>query len=212
MDEIPTEWRQAIVNNVCMGGIDPCEALPLGAIVGYADLVDVVEVGSMSDSLWDCGKDCAKFVFENAHVFDEPIVVKGKLGFWDYDIDENNLPPNHVALPQVIANGTELQLPLTAEYFKDCIEEDEGFLALYTTDQMLDAIMFDNVEENCRMVKPFETIAINLPDGSVHRYELPEGVLIYDDLDENDNPVKEPGLYSDEEPVKYFGIQLGKEL
>ncbi len=66
--------------------------MPTSAIIGY---VDVVGVTTESDSVWADEKSL-QWQLTNAYVFDEPIRnVKGKLNLFEYDLDENNLPPAH---------------------------------------------------------------------------------------------------------------------
>ena len=90
-----------LLNAVDYGWIPPVEELPTSAIIGY---VDVVGVTTDSQSLW-AEENCQQWQLENAYVFDEPICdVKGKLNLFEYDLDENDLPPAHrinIVLPRV---------------------------------------------------------------------------------------------------------------
>ena len=70
------------------------EDMPLSAIIGYVDVTGF-DSDNNNDSPW-AGANCTHWHLENAYLFDEPIKdVKGKLGLFDYPIDENNLPPAH---------------------------------------------------------------------------------------------------------------------
>ena len=81
--------------NLRLFGIMPeYEDMPLSAIIGYVDVTGF-DSDNNNDSPW-AGANCTHWHLENAYLFDEPIKdVKGKLGLFDYPIDENNLPPAH---------------------------------------------------------------------------------------------------------------------
>ena len=81
------------MTNLRLFGIMPeYEDMPLSAIIGYVDVTGF-DSDNNNDSPW-AGANCTHWHLENAYLFDEPIKdVKGKLGLFDYPIDENNLPP-----------------------------------------------------------------------------------------------------------------------
>ena len=81
--------------NLRLFGIMPeYEDMPLSAIIGYVDVTGF-DSDNNNDSPW-AGANCTHWHLENAYLFDEPIKdVKGKLGLFDYPIDEDNLPPAH---------------------------------------------------------------------------------------------------------------------
>ena len=83
------------MTNLRLFGIMPeYEDMPLSAIIGYVDVTGF-DSDNNNDSPW-AGANCTHWHLENAYLFDEPIKdVKGKLGLFDYPIDENNLPPAH---------------------------------------------------------------------------------------------------------------------
>lgn len=85
--------EKSFVNNLKQFGIIPeYEDMPLSAIIGY---VDVTGFATDSKSMW-AGEGDIHWLLENAHIFDKPICnVQGKLGIFDYPIDENKLPPAH---------------------------------------------------------------------------------------------------------------------
>lgn len=98
--KIPKSWSKKtspwIVSQFAawadMGWIPSIDEMPTSAIIGY---VDVVGVTTESDSVWADEKSL-QWQLTNAYVFDEPIRnVKGKLNLFEYDLDENNLPPAH---------------------------------------------------------------------------------------------------------------------
>jgi hypothetical protein len=83
------------MSNLKQAGILPeYEDMPLSAIIGYVDVVGF-DSDNSNDSPW-AGLDCTHWQLANAYLFDEPITgVKGKLGLFDYPIDEKNMPPAH---------------------------------------------------------------------------------------------------------------------
>ena len=61
--------------------------LPRGAIIGSVVISDCVQ---NHPSIW-AEKGCWNWVLKDAILFDHPIKdVKGKLGFWNYNIEESN--------------------------------------------------------------------------------------------------------------------------
>ena len=59
--------------------------LPEGAIIGSVVIVDCVQ---NHPSVW-AEKGCWHWVLKDAALFDKPILnVKGKLSFWDYNLEE----------------------------------------------------------------------------------------------------------------------------
>lgn len=68
--------------------------LPCGFIVGKAKLIEVNKYGSKEDNLKDRDKHLADsgwgdygFVLVDAEKFSEFIPAKGKLGFWDFNLN-----------------------------------------------------------------------------------------------------------------------------
>lgn len=68
--------------------------LPLGFIVGKAELVEVKHYSNEKEHSADRDKHLASnfwgdygFVLENPVKFDKPILAKGQLGFWNFEIN-----------------------------------------------------------------------------------------------------------------------------
>lgn len=106
--EFPVEFAEQI------GAFDRNEPLAKSAIIGYVDVVDIVED---SKSPWaqyalEGEKPLYHYVLANAKLFKEPIHnVKGRLGVWDIpEITEDNLPET-VDIPKVERNGDILVIP-----------------------------------------------------------------------------------------------------
>lgn len=83
----------SVISNLILFDIFPeLDELNYSSIIGY---VDVVGFTKESNSFW-AAPEQIHWQLKNAYLFDEPIQgVKGKLGLFDYDIDENNLPSAH---------------------------------------------------------------------------------------------------------------------
>jgi len=121
-------WPEMIstMSNLRLFGILPeYEDMPLSAIIGY---VDVVGFDTDNDSPW-AGLECTHWQLANAHLFDEPIMdVKGKLGLFDYPLDENNLPPAHKVEQNfpVLENGC-LDIHISDSAWQMLQEDDSVF-------------------------------------------------------------------------------------
>ena len=87
------------MRNARIMGLLPENAdLPYSAIIGWADVVRCDEPGKNTSEIW-AQNEFTGWVLENVHVFDEPILnVKGKLGIFDYPLEESELPPSHPAV------------------------------------------------------------------------------------------------------------------
>ena len=76
--------------------LPPYSAWPTGAIIGYADIAKVTY--DPVDSPWAAGWDGIKYVIENAHLLDTPIIGKNKATPFFYNVegyDEDHLPAAH---------------------------------------------------------------------------------------------------------------------
>lgn len=213
LDKIPVEWASSILNNQTFGNIPYFEDMPSNAIIGYVDLVDIKEE---TDSLWDAGEGQLKWVLDNAYLFDDPICdVKGKLHLFDYEMDENNLPPAHkVELKYPKAEGSELVVPVDKEGW----EVISGW-----SDKDNDEKVFEfDVNEDCEPVlideegkkKTFKTVRFER-EGEALRFELepePATGLFYLQ-DEDGNNQKFYSMFNPE-PIEWVFCQLkvGKKI
>lgn len=120
--EIPVEFAEQI------GGFDRNEHLAKSAIIGYVDVVDIVED---SKSPWaqyamEGEKPLYHYVLANAKLFKQHITnVKGRLGVWDIpEITEDNLPET-VDIPKVERNGDTLVIPCGETLWNEVCGWDE---------------------------------------------------------------------------------------
>ena len=204
---LPLEMGNIFLNEDLYGNIDLTD-LPSSAIIGYVDLTDCVE--GEYDSIWADGESI-KFVLENAYLFDEPITgVKGKLNIFDYDMDENNMPPAHQAEPRYPSiDGSEVTLPVSNSLF-DSIQEIEGskYITLYETNETLELFgIFDDENDNYSL-KNFDeikTLRIVSKDGRERTYKFKKFEW-YTETDEHDNTIKIPSLNGEELEIGCFSI------
>ena len=113
--------------NLKLFGIMPeYEDMPLSAIIGYVDVTGFDS--EKNDSPW-AGANSTHWHLENAYLFDEPIKdVKGKLGLFDYPLDEGSLPPAHkVALNFPVLDGECLTVHVGDRAWQILQKDDSTF-------------------------------------------------------------------------------------
>lgn len=200
MDQLPLFWYSEVFNHELYGNIDLVEDLPVSAVVGYVDIVDCEE---RTDSLWDGGPGCYKWILENAYIFDEPqlVGIKSKLHFFDIpEIDEHNLPPAHkVELRQPSIEGSMIILPLVSEEFNAIEQNKDEDILLELSEHIyniFDGVSFDDLKQ----------LKIVSSDGSssIYKIECIEEVTM---LNSDGQPI-----YENDEPWNRLRIQRGAEL
>jgi len=136
-------WPEMIstMSNLRTFGILPeYEDMPLSAIIGYVDVIGF-DNNNDSESPW-AGPDCTHWQLSNAYLFDKPILdVKGKLGLFDYPLDENNLPPAHKIeqnFPEL--EGDTLIVHLGDKAWKILMEDDTVFCMDINDPYVIEAI------------------------------------------------------------------------
>ena len=123
MEDIPI-FYEVIFNNARINGILPdFKEMPLGAIIGYADIIGFEEE---SDSIWSGGNEHGaewKWKIGKVGLFKEPIPYKGSLGLFDVpEIDENNMPET-IEFPEMRRDGKTLYMPVEKITFDAIIEK-----------------------------------------------------------------------------------------
>ncbi|MBP5538206.1 MAG: M48 family metalloprotease [Bacteroidales bacterium] len=125
-ENIPYEFANEIHNNTMFGNIPfKLQEFPVGAAIGYADLVDIV---GESDSGWDEGEGWV-FVFKNARMFEEPQAVKFDSGVKYFDVPE--LDPDHLPssiefpVNKVETEDDTVKIPLPDDIITKMVEEVE---------------------------------------------------------------------------------------
>ena len=132
IEEEPIESYQEILNQIFFGNLPDFCDMPYGAIIGF---VTVDSIEQLSD---DTGSHY-EWHFKDAYLFDEPITgVKGKPRLWDYELNENNLPPAHkVVLSEVKLDGKDIYIPIS-NFFWDEIVEPYGSMMFEFTEEFRD--------------------------------------------------------------------------
>ena len=134
---IPEEMGSYIANHEFFGNIAPLTELPTSAIIGYVTVTSFET--DYTGSVWDGGPQAIKWKLEDAWMFDEPILnVNGKLNLFEYDLDENNLPPAHqVKLRQMALKDGEVIVPTTDENIDIIIKDKIDMLEFFVTSDNL---------------------------------------------------------------------------
>lgn len=134
LGKLPTFFGVLIDNAIACGYVPEVEDMPLGAIIGYADIVGFTE---------ECTSDWAqeghgaewKWQIENAKLFKSPIPYRGRQGLFEVpELNTNNLPEVY-DFPKIKRDGTSLKLPLNAEIFGTL--NDYESVQLYLTEANL---------------------------------------------------------------------------
>lgn len=204
---LPLEMGSILINEDLYGNIN-LNDFPSSAIIGYVDLTDCVE--GEYDSIW-ADKESVKFVMRNAYMFDEPITgVKGKLNIFDYDIDENDLPPAHQVrfrIPYI--ENDELVIPVANSAFDSSLKiTGEKHINLYETLDTLELFTDYNEADNANDLKAFEhikSVRLVAADDREKVYKF-AGVDWVQEKDNNDKAIMLPSVYGEEREVWFFSI------
>lgn len=128
-----------LLDNAVINGILPeIEDMPLGAIIGWAEITGFEED---NDSIWAQEGHCAEWKWKigKAGLFKEPISYKGNRGLFDVpEIEEDNLPES-IEFPEMRREGTTLYIPVGKVTF-DGIKANPNF-SYYLTDDNLDLFL-----------------------------------------------------------------------
>ncbi len=159
------------------GFVPEDEDMPLGAIIGYADITGFTE---------ECTSDWAqeghgaewKWQIENARLFKTPIPYRGRQRLFEVpEINSNNLPEVY-DFPKLIRDGKVLEIPIATELFK-VLKESACFPIIITeenrslfADENLDPLPTDRVQ------------FINAETGQKMGFEV-DNLIIEDIVDED---------------------------
>ena len=207
----PLEWVQEIFNHQIYGNLADFSELPDSAIIGYVTVKKIDH--DTANSVWASGPDNVQDLFywhlTDAYVFDKPITgIKGKLWLWDYDIDENNLPPAHkvdVQLP--IVTSDNISVPLN-EYQWNGIAANQSYtleLGTLANDLCMPEV-FD--------LKPLKTITFTCKGKKRTFNLLPETeAQYYTDGSEEQAPAKYLSLFEPEGAIRWVAYFMwGNEV
>ena len=134
--------------------------------------------------------------------------IKGKLHLWEYDIDENNLPPAHqVDLADVAVNGDNVNIPVTENVLNGLNPNSSFTLEVCTLAELL---CLPDVYD----MKPFKTITFSCK-GQQRSFNLkPETEMQYvTDGGEEQNPLKYLSILDPDGGTRWIAyFVLGDEL
>lgn len=198
--QLPAEMQITVLNEEFYGNFDK-EALPTSSILGYVDLVDCVE--GEYDSIWS-DPGCVNILLENVHMFDEPITgVNGKLNIFEYDMDENALPPSHKVVrraPRI--EGDEIIVPISDPIMANFAEEgsQSDYVTMFDTPDVVE--LFCDTDEkgyiSAKQMEGIKRVTLVAKDGT--KLTFPFREIVYEPVrGEDDEPIKLPSLYSEEE-------------
>ena len=172
-DYIPEEWLSLMRNARTMGLLPENNDLPYSAIIGWADVVRCDEPGKNTSEIW-AQNEFTGWVLENVHIFNEPIMnVKGKLGIFDYPIDENCMPASRPAIFFDIAvDGQNVVLPVNDNLWKQIEEGNTDEIQFDLTDENVDLFLKENGE-----MQELKTITIS-NQGKSATYELLDDTFV----------------------------------
>lgn len=178
--ELPTFFGVLIDNAIACGYVPEVEDMPLGAIIGYADIVGFTE---------ECTSDWAqeghgaewKWQIENARLFKSPIPYRGRQGLFEVpEIEADNLPETY-DFPKIARRGTILEIPVNGDVF-NTLDANECF-TLYLTEANRSLFTDDELVE--------------LPTDAVVFYDACTGhsrkfvvnqLVVNEEVDENNDP------------------------
>lgn len=165
---LPFEWCSVMDNAVKYGWLQEVEDMPTRAIIGYVDLVGH---SHNTESLRDGGEEFVKWIFENAYLFDKPILAKGKLGIFDTPMDVP--PPAHKVIDLVPnREGDVIVLPYSEKLVDEAIEDK--LVVLDVTDENLD--IFAELKGEEYVLRHTSKIQLVMPKRAV---EFPVWTQIY---------------------------------
>ncbi len=208
---IPEVLVSFIDNHISFGNIPEIESWPTSAIIGYVTVTGFDD--GIVDSVWADGPGVYKWKLEDAWLFDEPILnVKGKLHLFDYDLDEDNLPPAHqVQLENVEVNDDEsdVQIPCTKDKFEKIKTGEFGGMVFNLTPYLTDLLCVDDAYR----MKPFKTVTV-YSGNSYLSFELGEesGIYALPDPQDESRPYYISDLIGNESVWMVAKFMFGKKL
>ena len=206
----PIEWIQEIMNEQMMGNIPEFTDMPSNAIIGYFS-IDRIDK-KIDSSIWASGEDDSEDLYywhvKDCYLFDEPIKdVKGKLWLWDYDLDENNLPPAHkVELKNYDAKDDDFIFPVTEEKWNS-LEENQYLtfdLGVSSADVLCNEGTYD--------LKPCKNIVFTC-NGKSRKFKLTEETETRVATNEKNEPTKYFSLLNPDGAECFFAyFAWGEEI
>ena len=195
------EWVQEILNEQTMGNLPDFPDMPSNAIIGYFS-IDRIDK-KVDHSIWAEGEDDDEKLYywhvKDCYLFDEPILdVKGKLHLWDYDMDEDNLPPAHqVTLYNYKETDGEVLLPINKQLWSTLGENQKLIFELdqFTSEVFCLPGVYD--------LKPLKTITLYYKDQK-RKFRLTDETFSNDFVDSKGEPIKYMSMFSKEDVPRWL--------
>ncbi|MCH5226666.1 MAG: ASCH domain-containing protein [Muribaculaceae bacterium] len=172
-----------ICNAINNGFLPKYQDMPLGAIIGYADIIGFDE---NSDSIWagdktEHGSEW-KWRLGEVGLFNEPIPSKGKLGLYDVeDINPDSLP-EVINFPEMKREGKILYMPVSEEIFNK-LDIDKLFF-YYLTGNNIDIFC----DEELNPIDTEKIIFIESKSGKLKEMEVIDS-WVYQSGDDGEKPI-----------------------
>lgn len=201
LNTIPLDWMVAMQQDQLFGNMPAFEEMPLSAIIGYATVTGFADT---TDSLWDGGEGQIKWQLEDMYLFDEPITgVKGRLGLFDYPLDEDHLPPAHkvdLKYPSLV-DGV-LTMPVAGDVFDAVRKGAEAF------EVDLDPSLVSEIADEDGELLPIGMVRFECGDKA---FVCDAGSpCVYDHVDvRTGSPVVEKNYRGEDVPWQYLSVLLG---
>lgn len=195
------EWLQEVINEQVMGNIPDFADMPSNAIIGYFS-IDRIDK-KVDQSIWAAGEDDDEKLYywhvKDCYLFDEPILeVKGKLHLWEYDMDENNLPPAHqVQLMGYKESDGNVFLPINEKRWN---ELGENQTQLFELDQFASEVF---CKPGVYELKPLKTITL-CHKGQKRTFRLTDETFSNDFVNSNGEPILYMSLLSEKDVPRFL--------
>lgn len=207
------EYESYITNEIFYGNLAQLDTLPTGAIIGYVTVTGFED--DYTGSVWDGGLQNIKWKLEDAWLFDKPILnVKGKLNLFDFDLDEDKLPPAHqveLEYVEVLDNGEDVVIPAFKQVYEEIGDGDNAFFKLFLTDDLIDLLCEE--KDDMLVLKPLKTVTL-VCDDKFKKFELKDDSGVFCIPDPNDESKPYEIEYHDGQWGAWQEIEfsLGKKL
>ncbi|MBQ3636476.1 MAG: hypothetical protein II951_12815 [Bacteroidales bacterium] len=164
-EEYPAEWDMRISYAIETGSVESYDKMPLGAVLGYATLVDVIESSDEEPiNIWDDGLQY-QWKLENPVRFDYPILgakARGKL----FDIAsfvEGNLPHGSLSVISTpsITDGV-MSLTISEDALSGILEtEAQGKDLFFWLEDLPEFRFMLYSDPDRKILKPISTIELS---------------------------------------------------
>lgn len=208
---IPEEHCSLVRQALTCGNIGDLQRLPLGAIIGWADVVRIDEHDKNHLGEWGDRKNFG-LVMENAHVFDKPIKMHNRQDVFEYEMDWRSLPPSHeseVRVPKL--KGNEFLLPLNENLWNEVTQGLADAVTLDLTKELRKMLVKPKTEYDLR---PIKTLRITCGTKvAVFQVKGDSDIYPYSYTDAPDKPYLFTNLAGEKRQMWTFvRFELGKRL